>query len=159
MRQKTIHSSVTSNTSNIILLSFRDVTIYRQHDDPIFEHISFDIEENEKVALLGYSGQGKSTILECIEKTIIPSSGKIVFNPRISGNSLPEHWRKIPIIDQTMLSLLAYCTVRENVELPYILSGYDKYQASENATRCLSRVLLPVEKWDQYPKKLSGGER
>ncbi len=44
---------------------------------PLLENISLQIHENEKVALIGRNGQGKSTLLKLIEGRILPDKGEI----------------------------------------------------------------------------------
>ena len=49
----------------------------------IFKDLSFDIEENEFVALVGPSGSGKSTILNMIGLLDTVDSGKILINGKV----------------------------------------------------------------------------
>lgn len=45
--------------------------------DVIFDHISFQLEENEKLGILGSNGTGKSTLLKCIVGEMTPDSGTV----------------------------------------------------------------------------------
>ncbi len=54
------------------LISFTNVTKYYEND-MILDHISFQVNKNEKVALIGDNGAGKTTIFKLILKEIEPS--------------------------------------------------------------------------------------
>jgi len=151
--------TVTPSTAKRCLLSFNDVTVYRQRTTPVLNHVSFNVYAGDKTALIGYSGQGKTTILECIAKTIVPYSGNVIFDETIEGRTSCEHWQKIPLIDQGLTSLLSYYTVLQNVAFPHILAGEHKDDAELMAEECLNQVSLRSDKWDRYPKQISGGER
>ena len=64
------------------LISFSNVTKYYSND-LILDHISFNINKNEKVALIGDNGTGKTTILKMIlnEEDMTP-----IYNEEIKGN-------------------------------------------------------------------------
>ena len=46
----------------------------------VLKGIDFELEEGERVVILGPSGSGKSTFLRCINRMEEPTSGKISFN-------------------------------------------------------------------------------
>lgn len=48
------------------LLSFHDVSFKGTDGNPILSHISFCVNEGEKIAVVGYSGSGKTTLLKLI---------------------------------------------------------------------------------------------
>ncbi len=47
--------------------------------------ISFTISEGEAVALLGFNGSGKSTMLKLISGVLMPDSGKVLTRGRVAG--------------------------------------------------------------------------
>jgi ABC-2 type transport system ATP-binding protein len=47
--------------------------------------ISFDIEEGESVALLGFNGSGKSTTLKMISGVLRPDAGRVLTRGRVAG--------------------------------------------------------------------------
>lgn len=67
---------------------------------PLFNDISFSINDNERVALVGKNGAGKSTLLKIIAKLQSPSSGEVALPANIEIGYLPQEMK---IVDQTTL--------------------------------------------------------
>ena len=59
------------------LLSVRDLTL-RFSDPPLLDKVSFDIQENERVCLMGRNGEGKSTLLKILSGEMEANSGEII---------------------------------------------------------------------------------
>jgi len=51
----------------------------------VIDNISFEIQENERVAILGSNGAGKSTLLKMIFGIILPDDGSITINGIVGG--------------------------------------------------------------------------
>jgi ABC-type multidrug transport system fused ATPase/permease subunit len=51
-----------------------------REDVEVLKDISFEVKQGERVALVGYSGAGKSTIIQLILKFYSPNKGQIVIN-------------------------------------------------------------------------------
>ena len=60
-------------------IEFRDVT-FSYGGSPALDQVSFTVEKGKKTALVGFSGSGKSTTLNLIEKFYEPQSGAILLN-------------------------------------------------------------------------------
>src|SRR3954462_8765632 len=57
---------------------------------PVLEGASFAIEKGERVCLLGRNGAGKSTIMKLLDGTIVPDSGEIVRQSRVTVTRLEQ---------------------------------------------------------------------
>ena len=68
-------------------IEFRDVTFRYGNRTPALDHVSFTIPAGKKVALVGSSGSGKSTITKMLLKYYEPESGEI----RVNGVNLNEY--------------------------------------------------------------------
>ena len=68
-------------------IEFRDVTFRYGNRTPALDHVSFTIPAGKKVALVGSSGSGKSTITKLLLKYYEPESGEI----RVNGVNLDEY--------------------------------------------------------------------
>lgn len=87
---------------------------YNDVDSSILNGISFKIKAGEKIALLGPTGAGKSTIISLLMKFYEPSSGKI----KIDGHDIREYARpflrsKIGVVLQK--PFLFSTTIKENI--------------------------------------------
>ncbi|WP_336205117.1 thiol reductant ABC exporter subunit CydD [Nonomuraea sp. LPB2021202275-12-8] len=69
------------------LIRLEDVTVrYPGRDDPALEHVTLTIEPGERVALVGESGGGKSTLLNLVLGFVQPSEGRVL----VDGTDLRE---------------------------------------------------------------------
>ncbi len=60
-------------------------------ETPLFTDITFGLDENEKVALIGKNGTGKSTLLSCVAGLIAPDAGTVVINKAAGVSFLPQN--------------------------------------------------------------------
>lgn len=124
--------------------------------------VTFDVEENEYIAIMGPSGSGKSTLMNLIGCLDTPTHGEYV----LSGQPVSElndaelaqiRNREIGFVFQTF-NLLPRTDCLSNVELPLIYSGIKGSVRKEKATQTLSEVGLG-DRLDHKPNELSGGQR
>jgi len=110
----------------------------------VINDLSFHIEANKVVSILGPSGIGKTTILRLITGAIKPDSGEVL----VSG-------RNIGYIFQDP-RLLPWRTALENVSLGLVAEGKDRKEAERIARRWMNCLGLAGFE-DYYPAELSGG--
>jgi putative ABC transport system ATP-binding protein len=124
--------------------------------------VSFEVEENEYIAIMGPSGSGKSTLMNMIGCLDTPSSGEYILN----GNRVSElddselaqvRNREIGFVFQTF-NLLPRTDCLRNVELPLIYAGVKSSDRKRKATETLNKVGLG-DRLDHKPNELSGGQR
>jgi putative ABC transport system ATP-binding protein len=123
--------------------------------------ISFEVEKNAFVGLIGPSGSGKSTLMNIIGCLDVPSSGEYFFEgesvERFNHNQLAEiRNEKIGFIFQNF-NLLPYATAFENVEIPMIFKGMKARARRARVMELLDRVGL-AQRASHKPNELSGGE-
>jgi ATP-binding cassette subfamily B protein len=70
----------TVEISNFEYLEFKNVSFGYDDNNYVINNISFRINKGDKVALIGGSGSGKSTIVALIAKMYKPSAGEIIIN-------------------------------------------------------------------------------
>ena len=124
--------------------------------------VSFAVNKNEFVALMGTSGSGKSTLMNLIGCLDSATSGSYNLNgtnvKEMDENSLANVRNKeIGFIFQTF-NLLPRYTALENVILPLIYAGIKKEEREIMAEKALENVGLS-DRMTHKPNELSGGER
>jgi putative ABC transport system ATP-binding protein len=123
------------------------------------DHVSFDVEAGEWIAIMGPSGSGKTTLINILGGLDHPSAGRVVVDGQEIGNlSERELTRfradKIGFVFQ-QFHLVPYLTALENVMLAqYFHSITDEKEAAE----ALCRVGLS-DRLNHVPAELSGGEQ
>lgn len=125
----------------------------------IFDSISFEVEENDRLLIIGPSGSGKTTLLRCLNKLETPDSGEIYLNDKsyidIESNYIRK---KVGMVFQSF-NLFPHLTVGDNVSLAPKTLKLDTKENIEKNTRNLLDMVHILDKIDEYPKKLSGGEK
>ena len=121
--------------------------------------VDLDIEQNEKIVIIGPSGSGKSTLLRCLNTLETPSSGKILYHDmRLTDQTYKDIHGKIGMVFQNF-QLFDNLTVIENLTLAPILNKImSKEEAYKQAKEYLKQIHLE-DKEKTYPKNLSGGQK
>lgn len=124
--------------------------------------VSFKVEKNEYLAIIGPSGSGKSTLMNLIGCLDSPSKGEYWINGnRVSEMTDDELARirnkEVGFVFQTF-NLLARATALHNVELPLIYAGMRAAERNEKARAALESVELG-DRVMHRPNELSGGQR
>jgi len=143
-----------SYTKEII---FKNISFsYPKTNEMVFKNLNFKIKKNEKIAIFGNTGSGKSTLIKMLIGVIPPNSGEIkVDNENIFKNI--ESWRNlISYVPQKLF--LFDSSLSNNINLFDI-------QNNKKFKDIINKVFLSDEnflKLDQTTKdnqsKLSGGE-
>ncbi len=124
--------------------------------------ISFNINRNEFVSVIGASGSGKSTLLNVMCCLSRPSEGKVLIEgkdiAKMDDNELAViRGQKIGFVFQTF-NLIQRLTALENVTLPMWFMGKSEEERNERAKKLLEMVGLE-KRITHRPSEISGGER
>ena len=146
-------------------LELRDVTkIYEMNHVGVraLRGVSFELREDEYVAIMGPSGSGKSTLMNIIGCLDVPSSGQYLIDGQdvstFGEDRLAEVRNlKIGFVFQTF-NLLPRADVFHNVELPLIYRGLRPSVRREKTMAAIAAVGL-VDRVKHRPNELSGGQR
>ena len=97
-------------------IEFQNVEFGYSNKDIIFKDLNFKIEPNEKVAFVGKSGGGKSTIFSLITKLYHPSNGKILLDGYdINGITKDSIRDNVSIITQS--PYIFNFSIKENLKI------------------------------------------
>jgi len=134
----------------------------RRGDVEVLRELSFALSPRDRVALVGRSGSGKSTVLALASGRLTATSGTVsVAGADLGAMTVDERARvrlsQISHVHQDFRLLPRY-SARENVELPLLLQGVSRAEARDRATRALERVGLATRA-DHRTTELSGGEQ
>jgi putative ABC transport system ATP-binding protein len=123
--------------------------------------VTLSLAAGDFVALMGPSGCGKSTLLHLCGAMDRPSEGELSIEGtdirRLSDDQLTALRRQRLGFVFQFFNLLPTLTVRENIELPLLLSGAAAGEAARRAAELAERVGLG-HRQGHYPQQLSGGE-
>src|SRR6266540_1378290 len=86
----------------------------RYAQQTVVNNVSLEIKDGEVFVLLGYSGSGKTTVLNIIAGLVAADEGLVSFHVRDVTN-LPTQKRKVGFVFQNY-ALFEYMTVGENIE-------------------------------------------
>ena len=127
----------------------------------VLNGITEEIQQGEKIAVIGPSGSGKSTFLRCLNLLEIPTEGEIWFegvNMTDVNVDIDSMRRRMGMVFQHF-NLFPHLTILDNITLaPVQLKLQTKVEAVENARRLLDRIGL-LDKAETYPAMLSGGQK
>jgi ABC-type multidrug transport system fused ATPase/permease subunit len=142
-------------------IAFRDVT-FSYDTEPILKDISFEVKPGEKVAIVGESGAGKSSVASLLLRFYEPTRGKILVDGVDTSNIKLSSLRKnISYVSQDIF--LFSDTIKENIR-------FGKRNANFDEIRKAARIAGIDNFISELPKsyettigergtKLSGGER
>ena len=158
------------------LLSVRDLSVMFRQDGKetlAVDHVSFDIDSGETLALVGESGSGKSvTALSILKLLSYPMashpSGEILFDNKdlmkLDEKSLQKVRGKdiAMIFQEPMTSLNPLHTVERQVsEVMKVHEGMSDKDARQRTIELLTQVGIrePEKRLSSFPHQLSGGQR
>ena len=125
----------------------------------VLKGIDFNLQDKERVVVLGPSGSGKSTFLRCINRMEEPTSGEIYFmGTLITDQNIQQMRQQIGMVFQ-YFNLINNLTVMENLTLAPVKLKILTKEAAEKKARNLLRHIGLSNKASSYPAALSGGQK
>ncbi|MBD3317089.1 MAG: ATP-binding cassette domain-containing protein, partial [Chitinivibrionales bacterium] len=141
------------------MIVFDNVTL-RRGSRNIFDRISFRIDYDERVVILGGSGVGKTTLLKLILGLIRPDEGRIIVDGNDLSSKSEKELRTIRVKFMIVFqegALFDSLNVKDNVAF-YLRErgGIDEEEIDRRVRAILRRVGLEYA-MDTMPEQLSGG--
>lgn len=126
-----------------------------KHETEVLSNINLKIKEGEFVAIVGFTGSGKTTLVNLINGLLQPTSGEVLFK----GQPVVDTSHERGVIFQNY-SLLPWLTVGQNVHMA-VKAAFPKASKEELNQRVADYIemvsLTPAI--HKKPKELSGGMR
>jgi len=127
--------------------------------------VSFSINEDSVVAIVGESGCGKSTVARLVLRLIVPTSGSVLFKGRdvfgLDNKELKAFRKSAQIIFQDpFASLNPRRTVYDTVSEPLVIHKLAlRAEMRDRVAEILKKVGMGSETLNRYPHEFSGGQR
>ncbi len=156
-----INKNITLRMKNLYKLNNIDLNYYSNGNDiRVLKNINFEIKKNERLAIIGESGSGKTSLLMLLSGLEKPTTGSIIFNnkdfSKISEKEITEiRKKKIGLIFQQFYLIPNY-TALENVIFPMQINNIT--DEKNKAISILSNFGL-LHRKNNLPSELSGGEQ
>lgn len=143
-------------------IEFQDVSFGYHPGNPVLQHISLVIQPGEKVAFVGPTGTGKSTLISLLLRFYEPQSGSILVDGRdISQYSRRSLRRQIALVQQDVF--LFFDSVWHNLVYGTFECSEEEVCRAAEAARALDFIRQLPEQFateiGERGIKLSGGQR
>ena len=159
-------SDVTSNTveSDKTIISFENLSKRYEKKGQTFvalDNVTFKVNKGDVYGLIGFSGDGKSTLLRMVNALETPTDGKVFVKgvdlTSLKEGKLREVRKGIGMIFQEF-NLLETKTVFDNIAIPLVLRHESKQNIKSRVEELLKFVGLE-DKAKALPGELSGGQK
>lgn len=147
------------------MIDFRDVTFAYPNARPVFDRFNWQVARGTACAVIGGSGNGKTTLLMMLAGLRLPAAGQIVVDDQVLDRPRP----RTGLVLQEY-GLLPWATVRQNVALGLRVRNFYGPDGRHAPIEPVAGPIEPlVERWlkrlgidavrDRYPAQISGGQR
>ena len=129
---------------------------------PALRNVDIDVDAGEFVTVMGPSGNGKTTLLNClsglddIDEGIVEIEGHSIHE--LSDRKRTKHRASSMGFVFQAYNLIPVLSAVENTELPLLVNGVGPKEARRGASEILERVGL-ADRLGHRPNELSGGEQ
>jgi nitrate/nitrite transport system ATP-binding protein len=140
----------------ILELNAVSKTYGRAHElHTVLRDVNLTVQEGDFVSIIGYSGSGKSSLINLVAGLLKPTTGSALMDGKPIDGPGPERG----IVFQNY-SLLPWLTVTENVRLAVdqLFPNLSESERAAHAAKYVDMVKLTPAS-GKYPKELSGGMR
>ena len=128
-------------------------------------NVSFEIKDNDFIAIVGETGSGKSTLAQTFNALIVPDQGEVVVGDYVvnyknrKSRKLRGIRQRIGLVFQFPEYQLFEETVEKDVAFGVKNFGVKNEEALERAHEALAKVGLDESYYKRAPFDLSGGEK
>lgn len=143
-------------------ISFRDVSFEYTPGNPILKSLTFDVPAGYKVAIIGGSGSGKSTIIKLLYRFFEPKEGEIsVAGVNINDLELENLRRSIAVVPQD--PVLFHESILYNVHYGDLAKSLEEVHEASQMAELHNSIMRWPQQYDtpvgERGLKLSGGEK
>lgn len=144
---------------NSPILELTDLTYGYGDGTMAIDHVSLKVYSNERIAVIGANGAGKSTCFLCINGVLRPDQGTVSFQGEVIGKRDWKELRKhVGIVFQDADSQIVASTVYSEVSFGPMNLKCSREEVRERTDKALAYMNLEELK-NRAPHDLSGGEK
>src|SRR5690625_3990728 len=142
------------------IVEFRNVSFKYQEGQPwVLKDCSFEVYENEWLAIIGHNGSGKSTIAKLMNGLLFPQEGKIIINGlEVTPETVWDVRRDVGMVFQNPDNQFVGTTVQDDVAFGMENRGFERSEMIKRVQETLRAVGM-----ERYlltePYRLSGGQK
>ena len=140
------------------MLRFDNVTFSYPGSAPAIEGVTFDVNDGEKVGLIGANGAGKSTLMKCVPGLLEASGMITVGGLAVNRENLADVRRKVGYVLQDPDSQMFMPKVIDDMIFGPVNYGLSREEAEAQADRVLEELGMTRLR-DRYNHRISGGEK
>ncbi|WP_270395323.1 ABC transporter ATP-binding protein [Mediterraneibacter massiliensis] len=126
------------------------------------KNVSFSVEPQEYVAIMGESGSGKTTLLNILAALDKPTSGRVYLKERdlsqVKDREMAAFRRQNLGFVFQEFNLLDTFSLEDNIYLPLVLAG-KKYEEMHKRLLPIAKQLGIMDILKKYPYEVSGGQK
>jgi len=143
-------------------ISFERVDFHYHSTRPVLKNFTLTIKSKERVALVGHSGAGKSTVIRLLLRMHDVTKGKIYIDgQKISNVTQSSLWKNVSLVPQE--PILFHRSLMENIRYGRPTATDEEVVKAAALARCTEFIDQLPEKYNTFVGergiKLSGGER
>jgi ATP-binding cassette subfamily B protein len=143
-------------------VTFEDVTFGYKPGEPVLQRLSFTVKPGQMVALVGFSGTGKTTIVNLLLRFFDPWQGRILVDGQDIRRFKLESLRgQMSVVLQE--SILFRRTIGENIAYGKPQAGFEEIVAAAKAAQAHDFIMKLPHGYDMLVSErginLSGGQR
>jgi ATP-binding cassette subfamily F protein 3 len=126
------------------IVALDEVSVGYEPNRPVLKNLSLRIDSDDRIALLGANGNGKSTLVKLIASRLAPFSGSVIRAPRLKIAYFAQHQ-----LDELQPDATVYDHIRKLMP-----------EAAEAKVRAVAGSIgFSAQDADKNVEKLSGGEK
>ncbi|MGL5721576.1 MAG: ABC-F family ATP-binding cassette domain-containing protein [Brevinema sp.] len=105
------------------MMDVKDISFGYEKNHPLVQHLSFPVDKGDRIAFIGRSGKGKTTLLRVIAGDLAPWSGKIAQHPLLLTSYYGQITERTLHPDHTVEEEIMLATEPRNPKLARAIAG------------------------------------
>lgn len=140
------------------MIKFENVSFGYEKEIPVIKNLSFSINDEDTIGLIGANGAGKSTIMKLLLGLLQHKGHIIVDSLEVEKKNYPEIRKKLGYVLQDSDNQMFMPTVYEDMMFAPMNYGFTRDEAEKRVDETLKKLGL-MELKHRHNHKISGGEK